>query len=249
MKKILFVAVATAAFAFASCGNKTAEAPAVADSTAQVEETSPANVAAQTVYSKLQEAGNDPAQLELAVGMAQAKIQELLQSGDAEAVKQYTGILNNLIGADKTVKDALSAAKTSTKSTLFDAFNSVVGAATQEGATAASFVEATKKAGTNALTETAQKAMGDAETAIEGGKEAVEAAKEAVENAPEQVKEAATKAVDDAKAKAAEAAQKKVDEGVQKANDAANKAVNKANGAANKAVNQATDKLKGKLGL
>lgn len=245
MKKTLFIAMAFMAVALASCGgNKTEENAAGTDSAAQYEETTPANVAAQTVFSKLQEAGTDPAKLQLAVGMAQAKIQELLQSGDTAAVKQYTGILSQLITGHNDVKQALANATTTTKGSLLSAFNSVVGAATQEGATAASFVEATKQAGTSKLTESAKKVLGeagDAEAILENGQEAVEAAKQAIDNAPEAAKQAAEKAVENGKAQATEAAQKRVEEGQKKVNEAVESGTQK--------VNEAADRLKSRIGL
>jgi len=248
MKKSLFIiAVAVLAVSFVSCGgNKSDANSAGTDTVAQLEETTPANVAAQTVFGKLREAGADPTKLRLAVGTAQAKIHELLQSGDTAAVKQYTAILSKLIAGSDDVKQALATATTATKGSLLDAFNSVVGAATKQGATAASFVEATKKAGTNALTEKAkelQEAVGDAEGALEEGGQAVEAAKEAVEKAPEAAKQAAQKALEDGKAQVTETAQKKVEEGRQKANEAVSKGVE--SGA--RKVNEAADRLKDRL--
>lgn len=239
MKKILFVAMAACAISFASCsGNKTDNAANNADS-AQVEETTAANVAAQSVFQQLKDAASDPAKLQAAVGAAQVKIQELLASGNAESVKQYTQILQDLINGDKSVQEALSAVKDAAGSgNLLSAFNSVVGAATAEGATAESFVEATKKAGTDAYTETAKKAA-----------EAVEAVTDAVENAPEAAKQAVENAAQNVQNQAKEAVNQKVDEGKQKANEAINNAQTKANDAVNNAAQKGADAARKALGL
>ena len=249
MKKILVLAMAVAAISLASCGNKTAEP---AETTDTVAETTAANVAAQSLFDQIKNSVSDPAKLQLAVGTAQAKIQEFLSSGDTASVNQYTKILQDLISGDTTVKEALQNVKNSfadaaggTKGSLLDAFNAVVGAATEKGATAASFLEATKKAGTSALTDSAVKAAAEAAGVTEAATEAAEAAKTAVENAPEAVKDAATQAANDAKAKAEEAVANKVDEGRQKAADAVNKAAEKAN----EKVNEAAEKGLKKLGL
>ncbi|MBR1593949.1 MAG: hypothetical protein IJ659_04165 [Alloprevotella sp.] len=239
MKKILFVAMAACAFSFSACtGNKTDNAANAADS-AQVEETSAANVAAQSVFQQLKDAASDPAKLQAAVGAAQVKIQELLASGNAESVKQYTQILQDLINGDKSVQEALTAVKDAAGSgNLLSAFNSVIGAATAEGATAESFVEATKKAGTDAYTETAMK---DAD--------AVDAVKDAVENAPEAAKQAVENAAQDVQNQAKEAVNQKVDEAKTKANDAINNAQQKANDAVNNAAQKGADAARKALGL
>ncbi len=239
MKKILFIAMATCAISFASCGgNKTDNNAAQADSVA-VEETTAANVAAQSVFQQLKDAASDPAKLQAAVGAAQVKIQELLASGNAESVKQYTQILQDLINGDTTVKDALAAVKDAAGTgNLLSAFNSVVGAATAEGATAESFVEATKKAGTDAYTETAKKAA-----------EAVENVTEAVENAPEAAKQAVEDAAKDVEKKAKEAVNQKVEESKTKANEAINNAAQKGADAVNNAAQKGADAARKALGL
>jgi len=228
MKKILFIAMATCAISFASCGgNKTDNNAAQADSVA-VEETTAANVAAQSVFQQLKDAAS-----------AQVKIQELLASGNAESVKQYTQILQDLINGDTTVKDALAAVKDAAGTgNLLSAFNSVVGAATAEGATAESFVEATKKAGTDAYTETAKKAA-----------EAVENVTETVENAPEAAKQAVEDAAKDVEKKAKEAVNQKVEEGKTKANEAINNAAQKGADAVNNAAQKGADAARKALGL
>ena len=124
---------------------------------------------------------------------------------------------------------------------LLDAFNSVLGAASQKGATAASFLDATKKAGTNALTEKGAEVVSE----LLGVKEDAEAAKDAVVNAAEGAVDAAKAAPEAAKAAAEEAVNKKVDEGKQKAADAINKGAEKAN----EKINEAAQKGLKKLGL
>ena len=156
------------------------------------------------------------------------EIQKLLANGDGEAVKQYTQILQDLINGDTTVKEALSAVKDAAgKGNLLSAFNSVIGAATAEGATAASFVEATKKAGTDAYTSVAEQAT-----------DVVNAATEAVENAAQDLQNQAQDAV-----------QKKVDEGKAKANEAINNTQQRAAEAVNGAAQRGADAARKALGL
>lgn len=234
MKKVCIVALAVLSLSLASCGgNKTTEAAAAADTA--VVETSPANVAAQSVFQQLKQAANDPARLSLALGSAQAKIQQLLQNGDSNAVKEFTSILQGLIKGDTTVSEALAKAKTAVSGTnLLDAFNTVVGEATKEGATAKGFMEAAKKVGTSALIDQAVKAgalsdsvAAKAGAAVENAKEAagaaVEGAKDAVGSAVQDAKNAAGAAVEGAK----DAANKKIEEGAAKAADAAKEGLKK----------------------
>lgn len=235
-----------AAICFAACtGNKTERPVTEADTVA---ETTAANVAAQSLFTQIKDAVNDPAKLQLAIGTAQAKIQEFLATGDTTSVNQYTKILKELISGDIHVKDALQNVKNSfadvaggTQGSLLDAFNAVIGAATEQGATTASFLEATKKAGTNALTESALKAA--AESVAGDAAEAVDAAKTTVENAPEAAKDAAEKVVNENKAKLEEAVSNKIEEGKQKTAETVNKAAEKANEKINDAASQGLKKL------
>ncbi len=238
MKKIFFVAMAACAMCFASCGGNKTDNNAQNDSV-KVEETTAANVAAQSVFQKLKDAASDPTKLQAAVGAAQVEIQKLLANGDGEAVKQYTQILQDLINGDTTVKEALSAVKDAAgKGNLLSAFNSVIGAATAEGATAASFVEATKKAGTDAYTSVAEQAT-----------DVVNAATEAVENAPEAAKKAVENAAQDLQNQTQDAVQKKVDEGKAKANEAINNTQQRAAEAVNGAAQRGADAARKALGL
>lgn len=252
MKKLFFSMIALVAFTMVSCtGNKTDVNAENADSAA-VAEVSEASVAANTLFDKIKNSVSDPTQLQLVVGAAQAKIQEYLQGGDSASVKVFTEELQKLIAGDTTVTDALKNASSAIAGAvagkggnLLDAFNSVLGAASQKGATAASFLDATKKAGTNALTEKGAEVVSE----LLGVKEGAEAAKDAVVNAAEGAVDAA-KATPEAAKQAAETAVKeavnnKVEEGKQKAADAVNKGAEKAN----EKINDAAQKGLKKLGL
>ena len=246
MKKVFVVALAVVALSVASCGgNKTSEASIVNDTTG-ITETSQANVAAQTVFQQLKQAANDPARLSLALGSAQAKIQQLLQSGDNNAVKEFTSILQGLIKGDTSVSDALAKAKTAVSGTnLLDAFNTIVGEATKEGATAAGLMEVAKKVGTNSFTDQAIKAGALSDSIATTASEKLEEAKDAAAAAVDNAKEAATGAVEGAKQQAAEK--------VEATKDAVNKKVEASKEAANKKIDEgakkAADGLKKGLGL
>ncbi|MBR6376110.1 MAG: hypothetical protein IKR91_07760 [Alloprevotella sp.] len=248
MKKFFLSMVALVGVTMISCtGNKT-DANAEVTDTAAVYEVSEAKVAANTLFDKIKNSVSDPTQLQLVVGAAQAKIQEYLQSGDSTSVKIFTEEFQKLLSGDTTVTDALKNASSAIAGAvagkggnLLDAFNSVLGAASQKGATAASFLDATKKAGTNALTEKGAEVVSE----LLGVKEDAEAAKDAVVNAAEGAVDAAKAAPEAAKAAAEEAVNKKVDEGKQKAADAINKGAEKAN----EKINEAAQKGLKKLGL
>lgn len=248
MKKFFLSMVALVGVTMISCtGNKT-DANAEVIDTAAVYEVSEAKVAANTLFDKIKNSVSDPTQLQLIVGAAQAKIQEYLQSGDSASVKVFTEEFQKLISGDTTVKEALSKASSALAGAvagkggnLLDALNSVIGAANEKGATAASFVEATKKAGTNALTEKGAEVVSE----LLGVKENAEAVKDAAVNAAEGAVDAAKAAPEAAKQAAETAVKNKVDEGKQKATDAVNKGAEKAN----EKINEAAQKGLNKLGL
>jgi hypothetical protein len=219
MKKVMFLAIAAVAVAFASCGNK-ADKAAGADSTA----VDSVEVLAQEADAAAQESignisalldGKDATALQTALETVKAKAAELLAT-NPELAKEYltkvqTFLKENadkvkaLVGDNATVNAAVTALTEAPAETVISGLSSALGSAQAAGADAATNVATT-----------------------------VENVKEAVKNAPEATKEAVNQAVEQGKAKA---------------NEKANEAVEQGKAQAAKKIDDAAAAAKKKLGL
>lgn len=270
MKKAIILAAALA-LTFSSCGNKTQNTAANADSAAVVaNEEGGAELSAdnQTTIDNL------TAELQKAIDAKDAKTtisvlanlqtiyKNLAEEGKLEEAKAYGSAIKKL------VNDNAESLKTiaSGNSTVESLVNGIVNLPTSAAATA----EDAKAAITSDVVKLASPAIAKGETVVETAK----AAAEMVKNAPEAVKNAAENAamsavnnaastaenaaktaktaVDDAAAKANAAAaegKKKLEEKRNADRQKAAEKVNEANKKANEAVNKAADKALKGLGL
>lgn len=263
MKKVIIFAAALA-LTFSSCGNKTQNAAANADSAAVVaNEEGGAELSAddQTTIDNL------TAELQKAIDAKDAKTtisvlanlqtiyKNLAEEGKLEEAKAYGSAIKKL------VNDNAESLKTiaSGNSTVESLVNGIINLPTSAAATA----EDAKAAITSDVVKLASPAIAKGETVVETAK----AAAEMVKNAPEAVKNAAKSAVNNAVSTAENAAKTAVDDAAAKANAAAAEGkkkleekrnadrqkaaekVNEANKKANEAVNKAADKALKGLGL
>lgn len=263
MKKAIILAAALA-LTFSSCGNKTQNTAANADSAAVVaNEEGGAELSAdnQTTIDNL------TAELQKAIDAKDAKTtisvlanlqtiyKNLAEEGKLEEAKAYGSAIKKL------VNDNAESLKTiaSGNSTVESLVNGIVNLPTSAAATA----EDAKAAITSDVVKLASPAIAKGETVVETAK----AAAEMVKNAPEAVKNAAMSAVNNAASTAENAAKTAVDDAAAKANAAAAEGkkkleekrnadrqkaaekVNEANKKANEAVNKAADKALKGLGL
>jgi len=198
MKKILFVAVAALAITFTSCGNKSQQTAADADTVA---------VEAVDLTEALQAAieNKDAASLQIAIEAAQAKLAELQAAGQLDAAKE----------ALQSVQTWLNDNAESVKSVVGD--NATInGLIEKVQSIPADAIDASTDFGVSA-SEAAANAANDA---VNAAGEAVDAAGEAVENAAKAAKEGAENAVESAK----EGAKQKAGEAIDNAaNDAKKK--------------------------
>lgn len=263
MKKAIILAAALA-LTFSSCGNKTQNTAANADSAAVVaNEEGGAELSAdnQTTIDNL------TAELQKAIDAKDAKTtisvlanlqtiyKNLAEEGKLEEAKAYGSAIKKL------VNDNAESLKTiaSGNSTVESLVNGIINLPTSAAATA----EDAKAAITSDVVKLASPAIAKGETVVETAK----AAAEMVKNAPESVKNAAKSAVNNAASTAENAAKTAVDDAAAKANAAAAEGkkkleekrnadrqkaaekVNEANKKANEAVNKAADKALKGLGL
>ena len=260
MKKVIIFAAALA-LTFSSCGNKTQNAAANADSAAVVaNEEGGAELSAddQTTIDNL------TAELQKAIDAKDAKTtisvlanlqtiyKNLAEEGKLEEAKAYGSAIKKL------VNDNAESLKTiaSGNSTVESLVNGIINLPTSAAATA----EDAKAAITSDVVKLASPAIAKGETVVETAKAAAEmvknaaenAAKSAVNNAASTAENAAKTAVDDAAAKANAAAaegKKKLEEKRNADRQKAAEKVNEANKKANEAVNKAADKALKGLGL
>lgn len=263
MKKAIILAAALA-LTFSSCGNKTQNTAANADSAAVVaNEEGGAELSAdnQTTIDNL------TAELQKAIDAKDAKTtisvlanlqtiyKNLAEEGKLEEAKAYGSAIKKL------VNDNAESLKTiaSGNSTVESLVNGIINLPTSAAATA----EDAKAAITSDVVKLASPAIAKGETVVETAK----AAAEMVKNAPESVKNAAKSAVNNAASTAENAAKTAVDDAAAKANASAAEGkkkleekrnadrqkaaekVNEANKKANEAVNKAADKALKGLGL
>ena len=252
MKKA-FVFAAALALTFSSCGNKTQNTVANADSAAVV-----ANEEGGAELSEDNKTTIDnlTAELQKAIDVKDAKTtvsvlanlqtiyKNLAEDGKLEEAKAYGSAIK------KFVNDNAESLKTiaSGNSTVESLVNGIINLPTSAAATA----EDAKAAITSDVVQLASPAIAKGETVVETAK----AAAEMVKNAPEAVKNAAENAakaaVDDAAAKASNAAaegKKKLEEKRNAERQKAAEKVNEANKKANEAVNKVADKALKGLGL
>ncbi len=265
MKKAIILAAALA-LTFSSCGNKTQNTAANADSAAVVaNEEGGAELSAdnQTTIDNL------TAELQKAIDAKDAKTtisvlanlqtiyKNLAEEGKLEEAKAYGSAIKKL------VNDNAESLKTSGNSTVESLVNGIINLPTSAAATA----EDAKAAITSDVVKLASPAIAKGETVVETAKAAAEmvknapesvknaaenAAKSAVNNAASTAENAAKTAVDDAAAKANAAAaegKKKLEEKRNADRQKAAEKVNEANKKANEAVNKAADKALKGLGL
>lgn len=268
MKKVIILAAALA-LTFSSCGNKTQNAAANADSAAVVaneEGGSELSADDQTTINNL------TAELQKAIEAKDAKTtisvlanlqtiyKNLAEEGKLEEAKAYGSAIK------KFVNDNAESLKTiaSGNSTVESLVNGIINLPTSAAATAE---EDAKAAITSDVVKLASPAIAKGETVVETAKAAAEmvknapeavknaaenAAKSAVNNAASTAENAAKTAVDDAAAKANAAAaegKKKLEEKRNADRQKAAEKVNEANKKANEAVNKAADKALKGLGL
>ena len=252
MKKA-FIFAAALALTFSSCGNKTQNTVANADSAAVV-----ANEEGGAELSEDNKTTIDnlTAELQKAIDVKDAKTtvsvlanlqtiyKNLAEEGKLEEAKAYGSAIK------KFVNDNAESLKTiaSGNSTVESLVNGIINLPTSAAATA----EDAKAAITSDVVQLASPAIAKGETVVETAK----AAAEMVKNAPEAVKNAAENAakaaVDDAATKASNAAaegKKKLEEKRNADRQKAAEKVNEANKKANEAVNKVADKALKGLGL
>ncbi|WP_419558452.1 hypothetical protein [Prevotella sp.] len=263
MKKAIIFAAALA-LTFSSCGNKTQNTAANADSAAVVaNEEGGAELSAddQTTIDNL------TAELQKAIDAKDAKTaisvlanlqtiyKNLAEEGKLEEAKAYGSAIKKFVNDNaETLKTIASG-----NSTVESLVNGIINLPTSAAATA----EDAKAAITSDVVKLASPAIAKGETVVETAK----AAAEMVKNAPEAVKNAAMSAVNNAASTAENAAKTAVDDAAAKANAAAAEGkkkleekrnadrqkaaekVNEANKKANEAVNKAADKALKGLGL
>ena len=263
MKKA-FVFAAALALTFSSCGNKTQNTAANADSAAVV-----ANEEGGAELSEDNKTTIDnlTAELQKAIDAKDAKTtisvlanlqtiyKNLAEEGKLEEAKAYGSAIK------KFVNDNAESLKTiaSGNSTVESLVNGIINLPTSAAATA----EDAKAAITSDVVQLASPAIAKGETVVETAKAAAEmvknapepvknAAKSAVKNATTTAENAAKAAVDDAAAKASNAAaegKKKLEEKRNAERQKAAEKVNEANKKANEAVNKVADKALKGLGL
>lgn len=263
MKKAIILAAALA-LTFSSCGNKTQNTAANADSAAVVaneeggdELSADDQTTIDNLTAELQKAidAKDAKTTISVLANLQTIYKNLAEEGKLEEAKAYGSAIKKL------VNDNAESLKTiaSGNSTVESLVNGIINLPTSAAATA----EDAKAAITSDVVKLASPAIAKGETVVETAK----AAAEMVKNAPEAVKNAAKSAVNNAASTAENAAKTAVDDAAAKANAAAAEGkkkleekrnadrqkaaekVNEANKKANEAVNKAADKALKGLGL
>lgn len=204
MRKLFVCAIAFAALAMTSCGNKqsgnAAPTDSIADTTVVAADSEEGDAVANEMKSKL-EAG-DANGLNTVVAQAKAKIDELVKEGKVEEAKAYASKVKQFVDENaETIKQLTGGNETI--STIVSTISSLPSSA-----------------------EDAVNAAGDAVKS--DAENAVNAAKDAAETKVNEAKDAAKQKVDEAKDAAKQKATDEVNKAKQKANDEVNKAANKA---------------------
>lgn len=266
MKKAIIFAAALA-LTFSSCGNKTQNTAANADSAAVVaNEEGGAELSAddQTTIDNL------TAELQKAIDAKDAKTtisvlanlqtiyKNLAEEGKLEEAKAYGSAIKKFVNDNAETLKTIASGNSTVESLVNGIINlPTSAAATAEDAKAAITSDVVKLASPaiakgETVVETAKAAAEMVKNAPEAVKNAAEAAKSAVNNAASTAENAAKTAVDDAAAKANAAAaegKKKLEEKRNADRQKAAEKVNEANKKANEAVNKAADKALKGLGL
>ena len=192
MKKILLAVMAVAAIGFTSCGNKTQQAEAAADSTA-VELTTAdeeADAAVAMLNSNLESA--DASKFQKALDEVKAKIADLVKS-NPEAAKQYVAKVQSFLKENA------------------DKIKSVVGDNAAVSAAVSAIADVEPEAVVSGLLEQVGAAATDAkDAAVDAANAQVDAAKEAAEQKANEAKDAAKQKANEAIDNAANAAKKKL---------------------------------------
>jgi hypothetical protein len=184
--------MAVAAIGFTSCGNKTQQAEAAADSTA-VEVTTvdeEADAAVAMLKSNLESA--DASKFQKALDEVKAKIADLVKS-NPEAAKQYVAKVQSFLKENA------------------DKIKSVVGDNAAVSAAVSAIADVEPEAVVSGLLEQVGAAATDAkDAAVDAANAQVDAAKEAAEQKANEAKEAAKQKANEAIDNAANAAKKKL---------------------------------------
>lgn len=260
MKK-LFIFAAAIALTLTSCGNKTQNNAANADSDTTVTENVEGSEATAELSSEQQATvDNLTAELQKAVEAKDAKgtistlanlqtiYKNLVEQGKLDEAKAYGSAIKKFVNDNAESLKSLASGNTTVASLV----NGIVNLPTSAAATA----EQAKAAITSDAVNLASSAIAKGETTVATAK----AAAEMVKNAPTAVKAAAETAAKTAVDNAAASAEKKATDAVNKANEKATEAVkkeqqkaadkiNEANKKANDAVNKAAGKALKGLGL
>lgn len=261
MKK-LFICAAVLALTFSSCGNKTqnnaanADSTEVADTTAAAADNQSTELPAeqQTTVSnltaELQKAidAKDPQAAISTLANLQTIYKNLVEQGKLDEAKAYGSAIKKFVGDNAEAIKNVAAGNT----TVADLVSGIANLPTSAAATA----EQAKAAISADAVSLASPVIAKGETAVATAK----AAAEAVKNAPAAVKNAAESAakatVNNAKNAAEQKATETVNKETQKAADAVNKEkqkaadkVNEGRKKANEAVNKAANKALKDLGL
>lgn len=188
MKKIVFAVMALMAIGFTSCGNKTQQAEAVADST---EVAAPSAEAALSALSEQLNSGDASA-----FQTALQAVQEQIKNLDPEVAKEYVAKVQSFLkeNADK-IKEV--AGDNAAITTAVNALTDVEPAQVVEG-----IQSALSNAGDAAANAAAEKVDDAKEAAQKKADEAKQAAKDKANEKVNEAKDAANKAVNDAAAKA-----------------------------------------------
>lgn len=224
MKK-LFIFAAAAALTLASCGNKTQDNAANADSIAATENAEGSEATAQLSDEQQATVDNLTANLQKAVESKDAKstistladlqtiYKNLVEQGKLEEAKAYASAIKKFISDNAEKLKSLSSGNTTVASLIDGIANLPTSAATT--------AEEAKAAVKSDVVNLASSAVAKGETAKAA---AEDAAKAAVDNAKATAEKKVNEAVDNEKQKAAD----KINEASKKANDAVNNAAAKA---------------------
>lgn len=252
MKKILVMAIAVVAFAFASCngGSKKEAAPTndstATDSAATAVLSDSVKTTADNLTASLESSlkAKDNTAIISSLANLQTIYKNLVENGKLDEAKAYASAIQ------KFVNDHAEELKTYTSGNTTIA--SLVEGIKNLPTSATTTAEQAKAAVTQDVTSLASSAIAKGATTVATAEEAAKL----IQNAPSTVKEAANVAANaavntaeqkatDAANTAVEGAKKKAQDNVNKATEKANKSVEKAQQKANDAINKGVNKLFG----
>lgn len=247
MKKV-FLFAAAIALTLASCGNKTQNGTAEADSTAtenvataddenNPELTEEAQATIENMSTELQKAidAKDSKAAISTLANLQTIYKNLVAQGKLDEAKAYGSAIKSLINKNADALKNVASGNT-TIASLVDGIKNLP-------TSAETTAEQAKAAIGEDITSLASPAIAKGATAVATAKEAAEA----IKNAPAAVKNAAENAANQAVSNAKSAAENKVNSEINKANQKATDAVNQEKEKANKAVSDAKTKAANKV--